>query len=140
MDKYIATDEQLPTTTKDKRIIVVGKPSEEIMANVVTLAKAHDIEIIVREVGEDGKSFAYAEGFNPNPPAVTLPYSLNPYLSISKELSELPILSDYLPNPTSKQSKYARVATQAELDTIKQGRNELCHCGSNLKFKKCHGK
>lgn len=136
----MAVAEVVPTTTKKKKIIVVGQPSEKIMERINQYVADNDIEIEFQEVGEDNRSFAYAEDFDPNPPAVTIPYSLTPYLEITKSMYDLPILTDYYPNPTSKQSKYARAATQAELDAQKVGRNEFCHCGSTLKFKKCHGK
>ena len=37
-------------------------------------------------------------------------------------------------------AKAARAAIESFFKKAKSGRNELCPCGSGLKYKKCHGK
>ena len=49
------------------------------------------------------------------------------------------IASSALPG-TRPQRSVPRKTTPVKNDTPKLGRNDLCWCGSGLKFKKCHGK
>ena len=125
---------------KPKKIIVVGVVEHGMTLKIAQMAVRHNATVEYREQEEGKEPYAIAEGFDPNPPKTTIPYVMAPYLSM---LDDLPRIYDGFSLNISDgkpHSKYARSATQEELDAPKVGRNELCHCGSGKKFKKCHGK
>lgn len=124
---------------KPKKIIVCGVVSPEITLRINELAEKHGAIIEYTDIEEGKEAYAIAEGFDPNPPKVTIPYTPAPYLSFVDEIMPYKDLNFYL-NDGQPHSKYARSATQAELDAPKVGRNEPCHCGSGKKSKKCCNK
>jgi len=121
---------------KRKKIKVVGIVGSAMMLRINEMAEEHDA-IVEYQDGEEGKEpYAMAEGFDPNPPKVTIPYTMAPYLSMLDDI-DFPMYNDYTMHDGKSHSKYARSATQAELDAPKVGRNEPCPCGSGRKFKQC---
>jgi len=132
---------ETPVPDRKRIIIVGGSPSDAILLRIAELATQHDAVIEYQELKEGEKDHVIAVGFNPNPPKVTFPFTMTPYLSMMDDMRPY-MYQDFSLNvhDGKPHSKYARSATQAELDAPKVGRNEPCHCGSGVKFKKCHGK
>lgn len=120
---------------KTKKIIVYGDVSSELTQRIVKISEEKNIEVVYQPVEDGQLPYAIAEGFDPNPLQLKLPYLYTqPYLS-----SIDTVLEDIRCYPEDRRpySKYAREITQAELDAPKINRNEPCPCGSGLKFKKC---
>jgi hypothetical protein len=125
-------------TPKQKKIIVVGVVEHGMTLRINEMAEKHDAIVEYRDAEEGKEPYAIAEGFDPNPPKTTLPYTMAPYLSMLDDINYRMYKDFNLALHDGKPySKYARSATQAELDTSKVGRNEPCPCNSGKKYKQC---